>query len=98
MASDKVIIFFAKHNNIGPFIVAKDINKNIEKCVKAVQCIPKKEDQQVVLQDKKPTLLRFLSILQLLFQHFSIVLCYQADFYEKSIEIVADTLIISADD
>ena len=39
MASDKVIVFFAKHNNIGPFIVAKDINKNIEKCVKAVQAV-----------------------------------------------------------
>jgi hypothetical protein len=36
MASDKVIIFFAKHNNIGPFVVAKDILKNIEKCTKAV--------------------------------------------------------------
>jgi len=36
MASDKVIIFFAKHNNIGPFVVAKDIIKNIEKVVKAL--------------------------------------------------------------
>lgn len=44
MASDKVIIFFAKHGNIGPFIVAKDIQKNIEKCVKAVQAVFKKED------------------------------------------------------
>jgi hypothetical protein len=30
VATDKVIIFFAKHNNIGPYIVAKDIGKNIE--------------------------------------------------------------------
>ena len=44
MASDKVIIYFAKHNNIGPFIVAKDILKNIEKCVKAIQIIPKKDE------------------------------------------------------
>jgi hypothetical protein len=44
MASDKVIVFFAKHNNIGPFIVAKDVNKNIEKCIKAVQTVIKKED------------------------------------------------------
>lgn len=36
MASDKVIIFFAKHNSIGPFVVAKDILKNIEKTVKAL--------------------------------------------------------------
>lgn len=44
MASDKVIIFFAKHNNIGPFVVAKDILKNIEKCVKALQIITKKDE------------------------------------------------------
>lgn len=44
MASDKVIIFFAKHNNIGPFVVAKDITKNIEKVIKAVQAQLKKED------------------------------------------------------
>lgn len=44
MASDKVIIFFAKHNNIGPFIVAKDIIKNIEKVIKALQVVTKKED------------------------------------------------------
>jgi hypothetical protein len=44
MASDKVIIFFAKHNNIGPFVVAKDITKNIEKVIKALQAQTKKED------------------------------------------------------
>ena len=44
MASDKVIIFVAKHNNIGPFIVAKDIIKNIEKVIKALQVVTKKED------------------------------------------------------
>jgi hypothetical protein len=76
MASDKVIIFFAKHGNIGPFVVAKDILKNIEKSIKAVQVILKKEEQLACIQDKKPTILRFLSILQLLLQHFSIVLCY----------------------
>lgn len=63
MASDKVIIFFAKHSNIGPFVVAKDVLKNIEKCLKAIQIIPKREEQQTVLQDKKPTMMRFLSIL-----------------------------------
>jgi hypothetical protein len=45
MASDKVIIFFAKHNNIGPLIVAKDVLKNIEKIIKSVQVHSKKEDQ-----------------------------------------------------
>lgn len=44
IASDKVIIFFAKHNNIGPFVVAKDILKNIEKSIKAISVITKKED------------------------------------------------------
>ena len=44
IASDKVIIFFAKHNNIGPFVVAKDILKNIEKSIKAVSVITKKEE------------------------------------------------------
>lgn len=36
MTSDKVIIFFAKHNNIGPILVGKDILKNIEKINKAM--------------------------------------------------------------
>jgi hypothetical protein len=44
MASDKVIIFFAKHNNIGPFVVAKDILKNLEKCNKAISSIIKKDE------------------------------------------------------
>jgi hypothetical protein len=44
IASDKVIIFFAKHNNIGPFVVAKDILKNIEKSIKAISIITKKEE------------------------------------------------------
>jgi hypothetical protein len=63
MASDKVIIFFAKHSNIGPFVVAKDILKNIEKTIKAVQVIQKREEQLACIQDKKPTILRFLAIL-----------------------------------
>jgi hypothetical protein len=65
IASDKVIIFFAKHGNIGPFVVAKDILKSIEKCIKAVQTVglTKKEEQASVIQEKKPTVMRFLSIL-----------------------------------
>ena len=44
MASDKVIIFFAKHSNIGPFIIGKDILKNIEKIIKSVFIINKREE------------------------------------------------------
>ena len=98
ISSDKVIIFFAKHSNIGPFVVAKDILKSIEKCIKAVQVVTKRDEQLQVLQDKKATILRFLSILQLLLQHFSIVLCYQVEFYDKCIEIIADSLVVLAQD
>lgn len=28
---DKVIIFLAKHNNIGPLVVARDVLKNLDK-------------------------------------------------------------------
>lgn len=44
IASDKVIIFFAKHNNIGPFVVAKDILKSIEKSIKAISVITKRDE------------------------------------------------------
>ena len=37
VASDKVIIYFAKHSNIGSFIVAKEVLKNIERISKAMQ-------------------------------------------------------------
>lgn len=36
VASDKVIIFFAKHTNIGSYIVAKEVLKNIERTNKAI--------------------------------------------------------------
>jgi len=36
VSSDKVIVFFAKHQNIGPCIVAKEVTKNIDKINKAV--------------------------------------------------------------
>jgi hypothetical protein len=44
-------------------VVAKDILKNVEKCIKAVQTVQKPEERIVVLQEKKATILRFLSIL-----------------------------------
>lgn len=31
VASDKVIVYFAKHTNIGSLVVAKEIIKNIER-------------------------------------------------------------------
>jgi len=37
-------------------------------------------------------------VIQLLLQHFSIVLCYQADFFDKMIETIADVMIIANDD
>lgn len=96
IASDKVIIFFAKHSNIGPFVVAKDILKNIEKTVKAVAAVTRKEEQTAVISEKKPNVMRFLSILQLLLQHFSIVLCYQTEFYDKCIDLIAEALTVLA--
>ena len=40
VASDKVIIFFAKHTNIGSFIVAKEVLKNVERANRALQQRP----------------------------------------------------------
>ena len=93
LSSDKVIVFFAKHNNIGPSIVAKEINKNIHKINQLV--LNASAQKQEILNDKKVTLLRFYSILHLLLQQFSIVLCYQNDFYIQMLECIADSFIIS---
>lgn len=93
VSSDKVIVFFAKHQNIGPFVVAKEINKNLEKINKAVMNAGGKKAEY--LSEKKLVLLRFYSILQLLLQQFSIVLCYQPEFYIKCLECIADSMIIS---
>ena len=65
--SDKVIVFFAKHQNIGPYIVAKEIVSNVEKINKTVQ-LTAFEKRQDVIQEKKPNILRFFGLLQLLFQ------------------------------
>ena len=40
VASDKVIIFFAKHANIGSFIVAKEVVKNVERTVLGIKSQP----------------------------------------------------------
>jgi len=70
--SDKVVIFFAKHNNIGPLVVARDIIKNIEKISFAIERSGTKRKE--TFAEKKSFLSRFLSILLLLVNQFSIVL------------------------
>ena len=71
IASDKVIVYFAKHTNIGSLVVAKEVLKNIERLNRSA---PTRIDEQ--WNDKKLTLSRFYSILQMMLQQFSIVLCY----------------------
>ena len=66
LSSDKVIVFFAKHNNIGPSIVAKEVTKNIQRINSTVQNAGTQRAE--VLDDKKLTLLRFYGILHLLLQ------------------------------
>jgi len=64
VASDKVIVFFAKHNNIGSYIVAKEVLKNIERLnktafTKIVGAISNEEE----LEERKMILSRFYGIL-----------------------------------
>ena len=40
VASDKVIVFFAKHANIGSFIVAREVMKNVERTNRALLAKP----------------------------------------------------------
>ena len=39
VSSDKVIIFLAKHANIGSYIVAKEVLKNIERTNRSIQML-----------------------------------------------------------
>jgi len=56
--TDKVVVFFAKHQNIGSLVVAREILKNIERFNSSlVDAAPE------VLTEKAPALLRFYSIL-----------------------------------
>ena len=81
IASDKVILYFAKHNNIGPFVVGKDVLKNIERLSQSLNKFTNSAafnstPRGTVLTDKKPILMRFMNILSLMISQFSIVLCY----------------------
>jgi hypothetical protein len=72
-----VIVFFAKHNNIGSYIVAKEVLKNIERLNKsALSKTPVGAQSEEELEERKLVLSRFYGILQMLIQQFSIVLCY----------------------
>ena len=80
VASDKVIVFFAKHNSIGSYIVAKEVLKNIERINKQLhvsmsQANPMSHTADSMgsavaaadeLQGKKDALTRFYGILNLL--------------------------------
>ena len=96
VASDKVIIFFAKHSNIGSYIVAKEVLKNIERTNRALVTPPPAsmapQDALTELGQKKEILVRHYNILHMLLQQFSIVLCYQPDFYVQCLGHIAETL------
>ena len=100
VASDKVIIFFAKHANIGSYIVAKEVLKNVERTSRAILTQPPAsmavEEARNEKAQKKEILVRHFNILHMLIQQFSIVLFYQPEFYVKSLEHVAETMNMSA--
>jgi hypothetical protein len=59
-----VIIFFAKHNNIGSYIVAKEVLKNIERLNKsALNKTPVGVQTEEELEERKLALSRFYGIL-----------------------------------
>jgi hypothetical protein len=65
IASDKVIVYFAKHTNIGSLVVAKEVLKNIERLNKSAWL----KTQSVVEEsadEKRNVLSRFYGILQML--------------------------------
>ena len=58
LASNKTIIYFSKHNNIGSFVVAKEVLKLIERSNKTI----------AASDEHKAILVRLYSILQMLMQ------------------------------
>lgn len=64
IASDKVVVYFAKHNSIGSLVVAKEVLKNIDRLnMSAFGTKSVSDDKE---EDKKQVLIRFYSTLQLL--------------------------------
>lgn len=65
VASDKVIVYFAKHTNIGSLVVAKEVLKNIERFNKSINVLKQKEGQPLdeKEEEKKQTLSRIYTIL-----------------------------------
>ena len=70
VASDKVIIFFAKHGNIGSYIVAKEVVKNVERTNHGIKATPpasmSAEEIQSDQTTKKDLLVRHYNILHML--------------------------------
>ena len=70
VASDKVIVFFAKNASIGSFTVAREVLKNVENTNRALQTKPpasmSKEEIQIDKAQKKEILVRHFNILQML--------------------------------
>ena len=85
LASNKVIIFFAKHQNIGSLVVGKEVLKLIERGNKSAKSFSNPSDTEE-LNQKIEILVRLYGILQMLLQQFSIVLCYQPNFYQSALE------------
>lgn len=65
VSSDKVIVYFAKHTNIGSLVVAKEVLKNIERFNKSINLLKQKEGQPLdeKEEEKKQTLSRIYTIL-----------------------------------
>lgn len=101
VASDKVVVYFAKHSSIGSLVVAKEVLKNIDRLnrtlnfVAAATQVASDDPEQT---EKKTLLSRFYGILQMLLQQFSIVLLYQPEFYQKCIEALADSMTKSVNE
>ena len=72
VASDKVVIYFAKHTNIGSLIVAKEVLKNTERISRAMQGPPpssmSQEEFQEEVRQKMEILVGLFNILQMLLQ------------------------------
>lgn len=73
--------------------------KNIERLNKsALTKVTVGVQTEEELEERKQTLSRFYGILQMLLQQFSIVLCYQPEFYAKCIESLAETMSKAVDE